>query len=96
MEIASQNAISSSITNVFNGGGGFDAIGTAITNAWGDITPIVMGVKGYNSSSVQVLGNYTTIQVLGNYTTAYTYTVNLGTGTLATFTVVIQWKRYLF
>ena len=40
-------AISSSITVIFNGGGGFDAVGTATTNSSGVITAIVMGVKGY-------------------------------------------------
>ena len=43
-----------------------------------------MGVKGYNYSSAP------TITVLGPYTTAFTYTVNLGTATLATLTAVGQ------
>jgi len=43
-----------------------------------------MGVKGYNYSSAP------TITVLGPYTTAFTYTVNLGTGTVATLTAVGQ------
>ena len=80
-------AISSSIAVIFNGGGGFDAVGTATTNSSGVITAIVMGVKGYNYSSAR------TITVLGPYTTAFTYTVNLGTGKLATLTAVGQAKN---
>ena len=74
--------ISSSIPAIFNGGGGFDAIGTATTNSSGVITAIVMGINGYNYSSAP------TIQIMGSYTTAFTYTVNLGAGTLATLTPV--------
>ena len=76
-------AISSSITVKLNGGGGFDAIGTATTNSSGVIMAIVMEVKGSNNSSAP------TIQVLGIYTT-FTYTVILGIKTLATLTVVGQ------
>ena len=41
-----------------------------------------MGAYGYNYSSAP------TIQIMGPYTAAFTYTVNLGAGTLATLTPV--------
>ena len=73
-----------SLPAIFSGGGGFEAIGTAITNGSGAITAIVMGNKGYNYTSAP------TIQIIGPVTTAFTYPVNLGAGTLATLSVTGQ------
>ena len=71
-----------SLPAIFSGGGGFEAIGTAITNVSGAITSIVMGNNGYDYTSAP------TIQIIGPVTTAFTYTVNLGAGKLATLSAV--------